>query len=132
MATSISSYIDSIDESPSTGRDLKPGGSILKLPTGRFWRATCRILALRDNKFSMYYPEVEQIVVQRWDKMTIPLHCLGYALNPKYYDKRYQYIVIKRVKPIHRSGPYQYIITLFVIKRVKPIHRSGPYRSVPK
>ncbi|KAL4591672.1 hypothetical protein LXL04_004642 [Taraxacum kok-saghyz] len=46
-------------------------------------------MTLRDNKFSMYYPEVEQIVVQRWDKMTIPLHCLGYALNPKYYDKRY-------------------------------------------
>ncbi|KAL4566504.1 hypothetical protein LXL04_030620 [Taraxacum kok-saghyz] len=46
-------------------------------------------MTLRDNKFSIYYPEVEGIVVQRWDKMTIPLHCLGYALNPKYYDKRY-------------------------------------------
>ncbi|KAL4558645.1 hypothetical protein LXL04_036846 [Taraxacum kok-saghyz] len=46
-------------------------------------------MTLRDNKFSIYYPEVEEIVVQRWDKMTIPLHCLGFALNPKYYDKRY-------------------------------------------
>ncbi|KAL4563954.1 hypothetical protein LXL04_028003 [Taraxacum kok-saghyz] len=46
-------------------------------------------MTLRDTKFSIYYPEVEEIVVQRWEKMTIPLHCLGFALNPKYYDKSY-------------------------------------------
>nr|KAJ0208891.1 hypothetical protein LSAT_V11C400173720 [Lactuca sativa] len=40
-------------------------------------------------KFSMYYNKVEEIVLERWDKMTIALHCLGFALNPKYYDKHY-------------------------------------------
>ncbi|KAL4556044.1 hypothetical protein LXL04_038682 [Taraxacum kok-saghyz] len=39
MATSISSFIVSIDESPSTGRDLKPVGPIFNLPTVRFRRA---------------------------------------------------------------------------------------------
>ncbi|XP_052622385.1 uncharacterized protein LOC128127744 [Lactuca sativa] len=46
-------------------------------------------MTMRDNKFSMYYNKVEEIVLERWDKMTIPLHCLGFALNPKYYDKHY-------------------------------------------
>nr|KAJ0195995.1 hypothetical protein LSAT_V11C700368810 [Lactuca sativa] len=34
-------------------------------------------MTMRENKFSM------------WDKMTLLLHCLGVALNPKYYDKHY-------------------------------------------
>jgi len=42
-----------------------------------------------ENKYSMYFSEIEKIVVDRWDKMSIPLHCLGFALNPKYYDKYY-------------------------------------------
>ena len=46
-------------------------------------------MSMRDNKFSMYYNKVEEIVLERWDKMTIPLHCLGFALNPKYYNKNY-------------------------------------------
>ncbi|KAJ9567450.1 hypothetical protein OSB04_003416 [Centaurea solstitialis] len=44
---------------------------------------------MKENKFSMYYDEIERIVVARWDKMTIPLHCLGFALNPRFYDRRY-------------------------------------------
>nr|KAJ0209680.1 hypothetical protein LSAT_V11C400182520 [Lactuca sativa] len=32
---------------------------------------------------------IKDIIVTRWDKMTIPLHCLGFALSPKYYDKNY-------------------------------------------
>lgn len=31
------------------------------------------------------YDIIQQIVVQRWDKMNIPLHCLAYILVPKYY-----------------------------------------------
>nr|XP_043631554.1 uncharacterized protein LOC122603007 [Erigeron canadensis] len=45
--------------------------------------------AMKENKFSRYFSEVEQIVLQRWEKMTIPLHCLGFALNPKFYDRSY-------------------------------------------
>ena len=46
-------------------------------------------MTMRDNKFSSYFPKVRDIVVARWDKMTILLHCLGFALSPKYYDKNY-------------------------------------------
>ncbi|KAL7584675.1 uncharacterized protein LOC111920429 [Lactuca sativa] len=44
---------------------------------------------MRENKYASYYPQVEKIVLDRWEKMTIPLHCLGFALNPKFYDKHY-------------------------------------------
>nr|KAJ0227764.1 hypothetical protein LSAT_V11C100021960 [Lactuca sativa] len=42
---------------------------------------------IRENKYASYYPQVEKILLDRWEKMTIPLHCLEFALNPKYYDK---------------------------------------------
>ncbi|KAK8708100.1 hypothetical protein V6N13_059147 [Hibiscus sabdariffa] len=32
---------------------------------------------------------MEKIVVTRWDKMTIPLHCLGFALTPHFYNHIY-------------------------------------------
>ncbi|KAL7258061.1 hypothetical protein ACSBR1_004224 [Camellia fascicularis] len=31
------------------------------------------------------YDLIHQFVVERWDKMNIPLHCLAYILVPKYY-----------------------------------------------
>ncbi|GJX36114.1 putative ribonuclease H-like domain-containing protein [Tanacetum coccineum] len=44
---------------------------------------------MKDNIFGEFYPEVEKIILARWDKMTIPLHCLGFALTPRFYDARY-------------------------------------------
>lgn len=44
---------------------------------------------MKDNRYSSYYPKVESIVLARWEKMTIPLHCLGFALTPRFYDKHY-------------------------------------------
>nr|KAJ0190192.1 hypothetical protein LSAT_V11C800398800 [Lactuca sativa] len=44
---------------------------------------------IKEAKCSTYFPEVRDIIVARWDKMTIPLHCLGFAFSPKYYDKNY-------------------------------------------
>ncbi|GJR24789.1 hypothetical protein Tco_0973316 [Tanacetum coccineum] len=44
---------------------------------------------MKDNIFGEFYPEVEKIILARWDKMTIPLHCLGFALTPRFYDTRY-------------------------------------------
>ena len=41
------------------------------------------------NVYPPYFPEVEKIVLARWEKMTIPLHCLGFALTPRFYDKNY-------------------------------------------
>ncbi|KAI3816967.1 hypothetical protein L1987_10752 [Smallanthus sonchifolius] len=59
--------------------------------------------AMRDNKYSIYFPQVEAIVLARWEKMTIPLHCLGFALNPKFYDKYY----LEKLAPggIERRAP---------------------------
>ncbi|KAJ9543423.1 hypothetical protein OSB04_023130 [Centaurea solstitialis] len=44
---------------------------------------------MEDTMYSSSFPEVEQIIVKRWDKMTIPLHCLGFALSPRFYDTHY-------------------------------------------
>ncbi|KAK8634108.1 hypothetical protein V6N13_014937 [Hibiscus sabdariffa] len=37
------------------------------------------------SKYKHEFSIMEQIVVARWDKMTIPLHCLGFALAPCFY-----------------------------------------------
>lgn len=42
-----------------------------------------------DNKYPSYYRQVEKIVLSRWEKMTIPLHCLAFALSPQFYDIHY-------------------------------------------
>ncbi|KAL4556082.1 hypothetical protein LXL04_038722 [Taraxacum kok-saghyz] len=44
---------------------------------------------MQDNTFSSYYPQIERIILSRWEKMNIPLHCLGFALNPRFYDRHY-------------------------------------------
>jgi len=38
------------------------------------------------NKFKHHYPRMEQIILDRWEKMSIPLHCLAFALSPRFYD----------------------------------------------
>jgi hypothetical protein len=42
-----------------------------------------------DTKYAYCFPEVQGIVQARWEKMTIPLHCLAFALSPRFYDKNY-------------------------------------------
>ncbi|KAL2897839.1 Toll-like receptor 4, partial [Bienertia sinuspersici] len=41
------------------------------------------------NKHKNEYDIVESILIERWNKMTIPLHCLAYALCPRFYDPKY-------------------------------------------
>ncbi|KAK8633710.1 hypothetical protein V6N13_014549 [Hibiscus sabdariffa] len=41
------------------------------------------------SQYKHEFSSMEQIVVTRWDKMTIPLHCLGFALTPRFYDHIY-------------------------------------------
>ncbi|KMS96520.1 hypothetical protein BVRB_8g202130 [Beta vulgaris subsp. vulgaris] len=41
------------------------------------------------SKYKTDFPKMATIVVTRRDKMTIPLHCLGFALTPRFYDKIY-------------------------------------------
>lgn len=44
---------------------------------------------MKDNQFSSYYATVESIILARWKNITILLHCLGFALTPRCYDKHY-------------------------------------------
>ncbi|KAJ9552614.1 hypothetical protein OSB04_016659 [Centaurea solstitialis] len=44
---------------------------------------------MKDNQYFDYYDRIENIVLERWEKMSIPLHCLGFALNLQFYDKHY-------------------------------------------
>jgi hypothetical protein len=47
------------------------------------------IMSQDDNPHKLDWPDVEEIIMARWAKMNIPLHSLAFALNPKYYDRRY-------------------------------------------
>lgn len=44
---------------------------------------------MKDNAHKDDYPIMEQIVLDRWEKMNIPIHCLGFALNPRFYDANF-------------------------------------------
>ncbi|KAL4587556.1 hypothetical protein LXL04_000428 [Taraxacum kok-saghyz] len=60
---------------------------------------------MQDNTFSSYYPQIERIILSRWEKMNIPLHCLGFALNPRFYDRHY----LQKMAPggMQRKAPNQ-------------------------
>ncbi|XP_024164304.1 uncharacterized protein LOC112171337 [Rosa chinensis] len=45
--------------------------------------------AMSSGPLSKYFPQVEKIVLQRWQKMNYPIHCVGYALTPRFYDREY-------------------------------------------
>lgn len=45
--------------------------------------------AMEGGKHRDMYPVIQKIVEERWEKMNIPLHCLGFALTPRFYDPRY-------------------------------------------
>ncbi|KAL4577100.1 hypothetical protein LXL04_013203 [Taraxacum kok-saghyz] len=67
--------------------------------------------------FSSYYPEVEDIVLRRWEKMTIPLHCLGFALSPRFYDISYLETLapggVRRKAPNHDKEVVQGVMEAF-------------------
>ncbi|XP_039007802.1 uncharacterized protein LOC120135622 [Hibiscus syriacus] len=44
---------------------------------------------MKESINASYFPQVEQILLKRWEKMNIPLHCLGFALSPRFYDTRF-------------------------------------------
>ncbi|GMJ03450.1 hypothetical protein HRI_004014200 [Hibiscus trionum] len=44
---------------------------------------------LIDNKHSVDYVKMKEILVSRWEKMNTTMHCLGFALNPFFYDSKY-------------------------------------------
>ena len=36
-----------------------------------------------------FFKQLKTIIIERWNKMTTPLHLLAYALTPKYYSTQY-------------------------------------------
>ncbi|KAL7606588.1 hypothetical protein Lser_V15G19453 [Lactuca serriola] len=58
---------------------------------------------MQESTYASYYEQVEKIILTRWEKMSIPLHCLGFALNPRFYDRRY----LQKMAPggMHRKPP---------------------------
>ncbi|CAO2816056.1 unnamed protein product [Amaranthus hypochondriacus] len=42
-----------------------------------------------DGKYNGEFTNMVNIMVSRWDKMTIPLHCLGFAFTHCFYDHAY-------------------------------------------
>ncbi|GKB14317.1 uncharacterized protein Tco_0848240 [Tanacetum coccineum] len=55
------------------------------------------------NVYTSYFLEVKKIDLARWEKMTIPLHYLGFALTQRFYDKTY--LTIKAPGGIPRKPP---------------------------
>ncbi|XP_074366422.1 uncharacterized protein LOC141707260 [Apium graveolens] len=44
---------------------------------------------MKNNKHEIDHEKMNEIMFSRWEKMNIPVHCLGFALNPYYYDTNY-------------------------------------------
>ncbi|KAK9057621.1 hypothetical protein SSX86_022457 [Deinandra increscens subsp. villosa] len=44
---------------------------------------------MENGVYALSYPKAVDIITTRWNKMNIPLHCLGFALTPRFYDTRY-------------------------------------------
>ena len=47
------------------------------------------ILSCFSFRYSTDFIVMEEIILKRWEKMNIPLHCLGFALTPRFYDPLY-------------------------------------------
>ncbi|KAL8156125.1 hypothetical protein AgCh_001281 [Apium graveolens] len=44
---------------------------------------------MKNNKHEIDHEKMNEIMFSMWEKMNIPVHCLGFALNPYYYDTNY-------------------------------------------
>ncbi|XP_004499524.1 uncharacterized protein [Cicer arietinum] len=44
---------------------------------------------MKTNKYANCYSEMETIITARWTKMNYTIHCLGFALTPRFYDTHY-------------------------------------------
>nr|XP_017245443.1 PREDICTED: uncharacterized protein LOC108217105 [Daucus carota subsp. sativus] len=44
---------------------------------------------MNHNKHQDDYEKNKEIMIKRWEKMNLQMHCLGFALNPFYYDVNY-------------------------------------------
>lgn len=44
---------------------------------------------LKNNKRQSEHEKIIEIMLSRWEKMNVRMHCLGFALNPFFYDTHY-------------------------------------------
>uniref|UniRef100_A0A803N8U3 HAT C-terminal dimerisation domain-containing protein n=1 Tax=Chenopodium quinoa TaxID=63459 RepID=A0A803N8U3_CHEQI len=44
---------------------------------------------MKNNKHHADKEKMNEILLSRWEKLNIPMHCLGFALNPFIYDTNY-------------------------------------------
>uniref|UniRef100_A0A803N8L1 HAT C-terminal dimerisation domain-containing protein n=1 Tax=Chenopodium quinoa TaxID=63459 RepID=A0A803N8L1_CHEQI len=44
---------------------------------------------MKNNKHHADKEKMNEILLSRWEKLNIPMHCLGFALNPFFYDTNY-------------------------------------------
>ncbi|XP_017246829.1 uncharacterized protein LOC108218414 [Daucus carota subsp. sativus] len=44
---------------------------------------------MKNNKHQSDHGRMNDILFSRWEKMNVPMHCLGFALNPYSYDVNY-------------------------------------------
>ena len=58
------------------------------------------INAKEKDREDCFFKEVQSICVERWNKMTTPLHLLAFSLSPKYYSEE-GHAMPTRVPPYH-------------------------------
>ena len=57
---------------------------------GEFYeRMDCMIREINDFVSNSIHVDDLEILVNQWEKMNIPMHCLGFTLNSFYYDSKY-------------------------------------------
>jgi len=44
---------------------------------------------MKNNKYASCSSEMESIITARWTKMNYIIHCVGFALTPRFYDSNY-------------------------------------------
>ena len=44
---------------------------------------------VRAHKYGDAHSDIEAIVLDRWEKMNVPMYCLGFALSLRFYDTTY-------------------------------------------
>ena len=54
------------------------------------------------DDFNEIYEIMEEIVIKRWKMMHSPLHCLGFALTPWFYDSSY---LVKLASTVRNESP---------------------------
>ncbi|KAL4383112.1 hypothetical protein GQ457_15G019790 [Hibiscus cannabinus] len=64
-----------------------------------------RDILLKNNKHVDDYAKMEEILVSRWEKMNITMHCLGFSLNNFFYDSKY--LNVEAPGGIARRAPNQ-------------------------